>query len=166
MARTILFLKFSYFQKDIMNYVKNYLDLTQFELDGLVAAVLLYQDSKNKSKVFDYERIINMRYELTGKRDYRKYHGITIYDKLVKEGYFEIVGNKFQRKKTKMELPIYRINKEKMIYFLSVLNNFIETDLKKLWTINELPARKMARNPKIKKNVLQHKNHIKSLIKI
>jgi len=159
MNNPVLFMKYALFSKRIFHDIRSFFNFTYPEFMYFICAIL-YTLSDTKEKHFGPEQIAQLFF-IFSQRKLKDYRQLKIKLAILEQkGYLNIV---FVKKEVYGYATFYTINPDKMNYFLSAFNTFINYELENIKTtdsVDNKAVKKLAR-----RDVLKHIQTLKRLSK-
>jgi hypothetical protein len=158
MARPITFIKYFLVSEQILLDIRAFTGLSPADLNLLIASLFIGLDENKTIKTFDLVDLSMMHKKLTGNPIGR------IYDRsrtLIKKGYFTFIKNEVRQNN---QHAYYAINQEKIIYFISALDSFIEYRTKDYKSVPEF--NNYAIKYRAYSDVLKHIREVKKIVKL
>jgi hypothetical protein len=158
MARPITFIKYFLVSEQILLDIRAFTGLSPADLNLLIASLFIGLDENKTIKTFDLVDLSMMHKKLTGNPIGR------IYDRsrtLIKKGYFTFIKNEVRQAS---QHAYYALNQEKIIYFISALDSFIEYRTKDYKSVPEF--NNYAIKYRAYSDVLKHIREVKKLVKL
>jgi len=158
MPRPVTFIKYSLFNEQILLDIRAFTGLSPSDLNLLISAIFIGLDENKTVKTFDLVDLSMMHKKLTGNPIGK------IYDRsrtLIKKGYFIFIKNEVRQASQHI---YYALNQEKIIYFISALDAFIEYRTRNYKSVPEF--NNYAIKYRAYSDVLKHIREVKKLVKL